>query len=353
MTRSLLILLSVVLLAGCIEEEASSKVPAPVTKNRPAPVVKDGPAPVVKDAPEGEALTPAKTVKEAIRLVESQEALTATVLESAAMHAEQGMAAFRKWHKARGGGDQGEVDRLNKLARDKLNDAVARADEELDQYRDADGMVRGKYVVWEDRLSDWAKHLIDLEMGAGKGESKQVSPPKIDEKTLNLAAYLGHEPSRKALGPAAPAAVSELGPWIAGLDAWDSTLVVKALVVVAETAIPVYENAHPKDVRPRQVLMAAQKYCELPCPEFAQICAGTSLGAESAAEDANGEAAAAAAWAIHKLAITVYAIETKTPKDTVAVLVGETVEFASKAVQAEQLRDKVKIALMPSVVRGE
>ena len=92
---------------------------------------------------------------------------------------------------------------------------------------------------------------------------------------LRLAAYLGHAPSREALGEEAlPPA--DLQAWIRGLAAHpDSVLAgVRAAVVAAERVLPLWEAERPNDDRPRLLIAATVAWIRHPCFDHARAARG-------------------------------------------------------------------------------
>lgn len=134
---------------------------------------------------------------------------------------------------------------------------------------------------------------------------ERVRRGDLDEARLTLAAYLEHEPARRAVGagavapPPAPCAdVEDLGDWLGALASWGAVALVRAFVVASRDALSAFEALAPEDARPATALAAAEEWCDAPSLETARAARAGARLAELAAQDLGRRADFRAEWSV-------------------------------------------------------
>ncbi len=125
---------------------------------------------------------------------------------------------------------------------------------------------------------------------------KKLGPLAVER--LDLAAYLGHEAARLAVGPerfeALPALVPDLRDWVLGLERWGIEASVRAAVAAVRLILPADE---PAGAPSKKGLRAAEALLACPCDKHekaARIAWTQDAGWSS--EIAWAELSADAAW---------------------------------------------------------
>jgi hypothetical protein len=84
----------------------------------------------------------------------------------------------------------------------------------------------------------------------------RVRSGSLNAERLRLAAHLGNEPARIALGPDAPARELELRRWVGGLDDYEAA--TRVLLALGWLVLPSWEEVFPVSAGPRSALVAAE-----------------------------------------------------------------------------------------------
>lgn len=125
----------------------------------------------------------------------------------------------------------------------------------------------------------------------------RVRSGALDERRLEVAAHLGHEPALRALGLARPAEPTDLAEWFGELARFGAPVLVRALVVAARDALPAFEKLLPEDPRPRVALDAVERWCDAPSTAMATRASEATRAAVRAGHDAGRLAPLGGEWA--------------------------------------------------------
>lgn len=145
------------------------------------------------------------------------------------------------------------------------------------------------------RSRELERHLGDDPAAEAELLARGLRAGEVDPERVRLAAYLGHEPARAALGEAAPRTPGELESFVRGLEPWGPEAWTRAALGAAETALAFWEERHT-DPTPREALQASAAWIESPEDTLAEQAAAAGqacyelLGTRGAAAAPKGRA---------------------------------------------------------------
>jgi hypothetical protein len=132
--------------------------------------------------------------------------------------------------------------------------------------------------------------------------SQRLRAGQLSLEHARLAAYLGDEAARAALGEDAPPSASDLADlrvWLEHLRGYGTEVVLRAARAAADVALQIYEEAYPDDDRLRAALRAHDAY--LAAPEALAWPQDLAYQANRAAQEASDGASPWAAGACQAL----------------------------------------------------
>lgn len=119
------------------------------------------------------------------------------------------------------------------------------------------------------RSRELERDLSDDPLAEAELLARGLRSGELDPELLELAAYLGHDPARAALGERAPRSPRDLESFARGLQAWGPPAWTRAAVGAAETALAFWEERHT-DPTPRQALEASAAWIASPDDDLAE-----------------------------------------------------------------------------------
>lgn len=188
---------------------------------------------------------------------------------------------------------------------------------------------------------------------------------QLTPRQLELAAHLGHEAAREALGAEALPAPPD-GPfgqaWVEGLSAWGETLPLRAVQAAVGAALFPFAAARPGDLRPGkaaealELALGALEAGEVG-EELVHVMYGAAVEADEAARDAGAGEAHWAAMAARLAAEATAALVSQRAHGVYAGLFPTlprawgAIDAAVRALGAVPVRAAIATALLPPALR--
>jgi len=144
--------------------------------------------------------------------------------------------------------------------------------------------------VSDRRSRELERHLNDDPQAEAELLARGLRSGELDPERLRLAAYVGHDPARAALGDLAPPSPLDLETFARGLEPWGPEAWTRAALGAARTSAKFWSERHT-ELLPAQALSAVAAWIASPSDALAEEASALGHACYELLDQRQGQAA--------------------------------------------------------------